>query len=44
VVEDGFTIPIDPDAPEGQYYLDVGFYLVVGQAPVSLPYDEKRTI
>jgi len=37
VVEDGFTIPVDPEAPAGQYYLDVGFYLVVGQAPVSLP-------
>jgi hypothetical protein len=37
VVEDGFTLPIDKMAPPGQYYLDLGFYLPVGQAAVSLP-------
>lgn len=37
VVEDGFTLPINPDTPPGLYYLDIGFYLVVGEAPVSLP-------
>ncbi len=37
VVEDGFTVEISPNAPEGLYYLDVGFYFMVGQSPVSLP-------
>lgn len=37
VVEDGFTLKISPDAPDGLYYLDVGFYLPVGEAAVSLP-------
>ncbi len=37
VVEDGFTLPIKANAPDGVYYLDVGFYFMVGQAPVSLP-------
>jgi hypothetical protein len=37
VVEDGFTFAIDEMAPPGQYYLDLGFYLPVGQAAVSLP-------
>ncbi len=37
VVEDGFTINIKPTAPPGVYYVDIGFYLPVGQAPVSLP-------
>ncbi len=37
VVEDGFTLPIKLDTPPGIYYLDIGFYLPVGQAPVSLP-------
>ncbi len=37
VVEDGFTMPLKPDTPPGIYYLDIGFYLPVGQAPVSLP-------
>ena len=37
VVDDGFTVATRPDTPSGLYYLDVGYYLVVGQAPVSLP-------
>jgi len=37
VVEDGFTLTIDEMAPPGRYYLDLGFYLPVGQAAVSLP-------
>lgn len=37
VVEDSFTVEIDPKAPPGLYYLDVGWYLPVGDAPVSLP-------
>jgi hypothetical protein len=37
VVEDSFTLPIKGDTPPGLYNLDIGFYLPVGQAPVSLP-------
>jgi hypothetical protein len=37
VVADGFSIAIAPNTPEGVYYLNVGFYLQVGAAPVSLP-------
>lgn len=29
--------PVDADAPPGEVYLDVGFYLVVGEAGVNLP-------
>jgi 4-amino-4-deoxy-L-arabinose transferase-like glycosyltransferase len=37
VVIDGYAVPVEADAPPGQYYLDVGFYLVVGEAGVNLP-------
>jgi 4-amino-4-deoxy-L-arabinose transferase-like glycosyltransferase len=37
VVEDSFTLPIRPDTPAGLYTIDVGYYLPVGQAAVSLP-------
>lgn len=37
VVIDGYTVPVDPDAPPGEYYLNVGLYLVVGEAAVNLP-------
>ncbi len=37
IVVDGYTVPVKPDAPAGQYYLDVGYYLVVGQSAVNLP-------
>lgn len=37
VVGDSFTLRIKPDTPAGLYYLDIGFYVVVGKAPVSLP-------
>ncbi len=37
VVADGFTINVDPNTPDGVYYLDIGFYLPVGEAAVSLP-------
>lgn len=37
VVVDGYAVPVDPNAPPGDYYLDVGFYLVVGQSAVNLP-------
>jgi hypothetical protein len=28
---------VDADAPPGTYYLDVGYYLTVGESPVNLP-------
>ncbi len=37
VVEDGFTLETRSDTPAGLYYLDVGFYLPVGEAAISLP-------
>lgn len=37
VVVDGYTVPVDPDAPPGQYWLDVGYYITVGQSAVNLP-------
>ncbi|MCB0196408.1 MAG: hypothetical protein KDJ65_30930 [Anaerolineae bacterium] len=37
VVADSFSIPVEADAPPGLYYLDVGFYLPMGEAAVSLP-------
>jgi 4-amino-4-deoxy-L-arabinose transferase-like glycosyltransferase len=37
VVADGYTVPINPEAPPGQYYLNVGYYLTVGEAAVNLP-------
>ncbi|MCB0214338.1 MAG: hypothetical protein KDJ52_33675, partial [Anaerolineae bacterium] len=37
VVVDGYAVPVDPDAPPGEYYLDVGYYIVVGGSGVNLP-------
>lgn len=37
VVVDGYTIPVDPDALPGEYYLNVGYYIVVGGSAVNLP-------
>ncbi len=37
VVVDGYAVPVEAEAPPGQYYLDVGFYLVVREAGVNLP-------
>jgi hypothetical protein len=37
VVENGFTVKIQPDAPPGIYTIDLGFYFTVDKAPVSLP-------
>ncbi len=37
IVTDPFYLQIDPDAPNGIYYLVVGLYLPVGQSAVSLP-------
>ncbi|RMF05649.1 MAG: hypothetical protein D6768_00865, partial [Chloroflexi bacterium] len=41
VVVDGYAVPVDADAPPGQYRLDVGFYLTVGEAAVNLPLVEN---
>ena len=37
VVADGYAISVDADAPPGEYYLDVGYYLLVGESAVNLP-------
>lgn len=37
VVMDGYAVPVEADAPPGKYYLDVGYYLTVGEASVNLP-------
>ena len=37
VVVDGYAIPVDADAPPGQYFLNVGYYLTVGESAVNLP-------
>jgi hypothetical protein len=41
VVVDGYTVPVDADAPPGQYYLNVGYYLTVGESAVNLPLMEN---
>jgi hypothetical protein len=45
IVVDGYTIPVQVDAPPGEYYLNVGYYLTVGESAVSLPLvvDGQRT-
>lgn len=43
-VEDAFSVWIAPDAPGGPYYLDIGFYLPMGEAAVSLPLVENGQI
>lgn len=37
VVVDGYAVPVEADAPPGLYYLNVGYYLTVGEAAVNLP-------
>ncbi len=37
VVEDGFGVPVRPDAPPGVYHLHVGLYSLASGEPVSLP-------
>jgi hypothetical protein len=37
VVVDGYAVPVDPDAPPGEYFLDVGYYIMVGESAVNLP-------
>lgn len=41
VVADGYAVPVEADAPPGQYYLNVGYYLTVGEAAVNLPLVEN---
>jgi hypothetical protein len=37
IVVDGYTVPVDADAPAGTYYLNVGYYVIVNDSPVYLP-------
>ncbi|MBN1995579.1 MAG: glycosyltransferase family 39 protein [Anaerolineae bacterium] len=37
VVVDGYAVPVDVGAPPGEYFLDVGYYLTVGESAVNLP-------
>ncbi len=37
VVVDGYAVPVDSDAPAGKYFLDVGYYITVGESAVNLP-------
>jgi hypothetical protein len=37
VVIDGYTVKVDANAPPGSYYLNVGYYLTVGESAVNLP-------
>lgn len=37
VVVDGYAVPVEADAPPGEYYLDIGLYLTVGESAVNLP-------
>lgn len=41
VVVDGYAVPVNADAPPGQYYLSVGYYITVGEAAVNLPLVEN---
>ena len=37
IVIDGYAVPVEADAPPGAYYLDMGYYLTVGDSAVNLP-------
>ncbi len=37
IVTDPFGLPVDPDAPDGIYFINVGWYKEVNQQAVSLP-------
>ena len=37
VIVDGYAVPVEATAPPGQYYLNVGYYLTVGESAVNLP-------
>ncbi len=37
IITDPFGVPVDADAPDGIYYLNIGLYKQVGQQAVSLP-------
>ena len=41
VVVDGDAVPVDPATSPGEYYLNVGYYLVVGEASINLPLVEN---
>ncbi len=37
IVIDGYAVPVVAAARPGQYYLNVGYYLIVGESAVNLP-------
>jgi hypothetical protein len=37
VVVDGYAVPVDLDVSPGEYFLDVGYYIKVGESAVNLP-------
>ena len=37
IVVDGYAVAVEADAPPGNYYLDVGYYIMVGESAVNLP-------
>ena len=37
IVADSFGVPVESDAPEGIYYLNIGLYEQVGEQAISLP-------
>lgn len=37
VVVDGYAVPVNADAPPGEYYLNIGYYLTIGESAVNLP-------
>jgi hypothetical protein len=37
IIVDGYAVPVEADAPAGEYYLNVGYYLTVGESAVTLP-------
>jgi 4-amino-4-deoxy-L-arabinose transferase-like glycosyltransferase len=43
VVADGFAVPVDPDAPDGVYWLSVGWYRQADGAAESLPLVDPAT-
>ncbi len=37
VVEDGFIVPVSPEAPPGVYHVRIGLYTLATGSPISLP-------
>jgi 4-amino-4-deoxy-L-arabinose transferase-like glycosyltransferase len=43
IITDGFAVPVSPDAPDGVYWLSVGWYLQVDGEAQSLPLINPET-